>query len=151
MRKSIIPVLTILASMSFFTWQYCGKTPSSLPLPLTGSIRITAIATDQSPIDSIEVNLDDEDYGTLDNPCVLTDIVIGFHGLRIQHGAIAGTTKIVEVLRDQTTHTDFLLTPEGPHQGQIAPPFTSQDINGNTISLENLKGKVVLLLFFEHT
>lgn len=151
MKKSFLTFLVLLSCTSLFTWQYCGKCPLSLPLPFTGSINITALAVDQSRIDSIEINLDDEDYGKWENPRTLTDIVIGLHKLRIQHGASAGTTKTVEVLQDQTTRVNFWLTIEGPHVGQIAPNFTAQDVNGNPIALENLKGKVVLLAFFEHT
>ena len=33
--------------------------------------------------------------------------------------------------------------------GQIAPDFTLTDLNGNSITLSNLKGKAVLLNFWE--
>ncbi len=127
----------------------CGKIPSPLPLPFTGSIRVTAM--DTSSVDSIQIDLNDQQLGLFKNPALLTDVTVGFHKLFVKNETSAGTTKTVEVLQDQTTPAWFWLVSEGPYVGNQAPEFDAQDIQGNSLSLEGLKGKVILLAFFEYT
>ena len=153
MKKSGISFLFILALLGVLFWQYCGKTPSSLPLPYTGSIYITAM--DTAVVASVQIDLDDEYLGEMDNPCLVEDVVIGSHRLRVFTEASAGTTIAnLEVRQDETSRVFFTMDigPEvGPYVGNTAPQFTTQDVNGNKISLEDQKGKVVLLSFFEYT
>jgi hypothetical protein len=149
MKKYIPHILITTLFAGLILWQSCGMGPSPLPLPLTGSIRITAVNLARP--DSFYVILDTVNYGKHENPCLFSDIVIGFHKLFIQTETTAGSTKTVEVLQNQVTAVDFWLESEGPYVGNTAPNFTANDINGNPVSLEGLKGKVVLLALFEHT
>ena len=143
-----ISMVLILFGLTLFV-NRCGKSPSLIPLPYMGSIRITAM--DTSSVDSIQVELDDENLGLFENPALLTDVTVGFHKLFIQNETSAGTTKTVEVFRDLTTAAWFWLVTEGPYVGNQAPAFDVQDIQGQSLSLEGLKGKVILLAFFEYT
>ena len=153
MKKSGLSFLFILTLLGVLFWQYCGKTPSSLPLPYTGSIYITAM--DTAVVDSVQIDLDDEYLGEMENPCLVEDVVIGLHRLHVYNEASAGTTITnLEVLQDETTRMFFTMDigPEvGPYVGNTAPQFTTQNVEGNKISLEDQKGKVVLLVFFEYT
>jgi cytochrome oxidase Cu insertion factor (SCO1/SenC/PrrC family) len=38
-----------------------------------------------------------------------------------------------------------------PDVGKIAPPISLSDLNGNTVSLESLKGKVVIINLWSYT
>ena len=131
--------------------QHCGKQPTSLPAELTGNLQITGFHMDGSLFDSIGINLDDFDHGTMENPATLTDLVIGSHRLFVYSEASSGTTKTVEIREDALTTIDYWLAATGPYVGNVAPSFTATDVGGNQVTSESLRGKVVLLAFFEHT
>lgn len=40
---------------------------------------------------------------------------------------------------------------QSPEVGKIAPSISAPDLNGNTVSLESLKGKVVLINLWSYT
>ena len=147
MKLKII-TLFICGILAYFG---CGKLPTSLPLPFTGSITISARAAGDTAIDSVQVKLDEVDYGTRENPCTLTDVVIGEHQLWIKHENTAPKIQTVEVLRDETTTTTVTLTFQGPYVGNEAPQFSAVDLDETPFSLQEHRGKVVLLAFFEHT
>ena len=107
MKKHIPHILITILFAGLIIWQSCGKGPSPFPLPLTGSIEITA--PNLTRTDSFFVNLDDVNYGEMGNPCLLSDIVIGTHKLFIQTVATAGSTKLVDVYEDQMTTVSFWL------------------------------------------
>jgi len=151
MKIRLLDTLIIGIGLSCFVFTDCGKTPISLPLPYTGSLHIRAEASDESDIDSISVELDDEDFGKHANPYLLTDVIIGTHKIRVKHENTAPKTQTVEILRDETTIATFILTFQGPYVGREAPLFTGQDLEGNSFDLLEHRGKVVLLAFFEHT
>jgi len=125
----------------------CGKRPPSFPQMVVGSLRIAAM--DTTTIDSISVELDDALLGVFTNPNTI-EAIAGFHKLFVFTDVSAGTTRTVEVRKDETTRAVFWLASEGPYIGNIAPLFTVQDVNGQTHAIESLRGHVVLLAFFEH-
>ena len=96
--------------LSCLVFTDCGKMPISLPLPYTGSLHISAEASDNSDIDSIYVELDDQDFGKHANPHFMTDVIIGTHKLRVKHDNTAPKTQTVEIIRDETTMATFELT-----------------------------------------
>jgi hypothetical protein len=149
MKKKLLIFSGVLLIFGIVFWQNCAKGPPNFPTPFTGSLFITAM--DTATIDSFSINLDDMEYGTYENPCLLENIIIGFHKLFVYNSTSSGTTKTVEVRQDAVTNALFWLQSIGPYVGNTAPLFTVHDIEGNTISLENLRGKVVLLALFEHT
>ena len=153
MKNSRIFIPLSLGLVLMFSWQYCGKSPSPLPLPYEGSIHITAM--DTARIDSVQINLDLTDLGEMENPCLLEDVVIGFHRLHVFTEASAGTTIAnLEVRKDEITRIFFTMETGpavGPYVGNEAPQFATQDIQGNPISLQDHQGKVILLAFFEYT
>jgi hypothetical protein len=142
-----LPIAIALATGLAGVW--CGKSPSPLPQVQTGALRV--VAMDTMAVNTIHVNLDDVDLGQQENPARLDQIVIGTHKLFVYTPASAGTTKTVEVKKNSLTTVWFWLATTGPYVGNIAPLFTVQDVTGAELSLEEQKGKVVLLIFFEHT
>jgi hypothetical protein len=138
--------------LSFFVFSIiavrCGKAPGPLPDIQIGSLRITA--TGASRIDSIRVVLDDKDVGRYPNPANLSQIAAGFHKLFLFIGVAATSPQSVEVRRGEITPVAFLFD-AGPYPGNAAPLFAVRDVKGDSISLTKQKGKVVLLIFFEHT
>ena len=130
-------------------WTRCGNGPSPLPQVQTGSLRV--IAMDTLAVSAISVNLDDVDLGERTNPASIEQVVAGTHKLFVYTPASAGTTKTVEVRNNRLTTVWFWLTTTGPYAGNSAPLFTVQDVNGTSLSLVEQRGRVVLLLFFEHT
>ncbi|MBM4162334.1 MAG: hypothetical protein FJ217_14690 [Ignavibacteria bacterium] len=127
----------------------CGDPPAAMPAPSTGSIRI--LAMDTASIRSIYFKLDDVEYGKRPNPYVLDGVVVGLHKLFVYDETSAGVSTMVEVLRNRQSDATVWLLSEGPYVGNMAPNFTAQTITGDTIGLQRLRGKVVLLAFFEHT
>ncbi len=153
MKRSGIFILSSLGLLLALLCQYCGKTPYTLPLPYTGSIHITAL--DTTLVDSLQIDLDLNDLGKMENPCLLEDVVIGLHRLHVFTEASPGTTLTnLEVREDEVTRVLFTMDTGpsvGPYVGNQAPQFTTQDIQDNPISLQDHQGKVILLAFFEYT
>ncbi|HEX9933672.1 MAG TPA: hypothetical protein VGB38_00640 [bacterium] len=127
---------------------HCGKAPGPLPAVQIGSIRITA--TGSSVIDSIRIFLDDRDMGRHKNPATLTSVAAGIHRLFLYIGSTATAPVQVEVKRGETAPVTVVFNP-GPYPGNPALLFAVKDTKGDSISLSEQRGKVVLLLFFEHT
>jgi hypothetical protein len=143
MRKSILPsCFAILLLIG------CGKAPSPLPPVETGSIRISV--QEAAPGDSILPVLDDRDMGKHPNPFLLAQVAVGLHKLSVFMGDIATPPQFVEVRRGETTPVTFNIA-TGPYVGHKAPLFAVQDVKGDSITLSKERGKVVLLIFFEHT
>jgi hypothetical protein len=136
-----------LAVVLLFCFQ-CGKAPGPLPDARIGSVRITASGV--SVIDSVRVVLDDRDMGKYANPVTVSDVTAGIHKLSLVIGGAATPPQPVEVRRGETTPVIFVFS-TGPYPGNPAPLFTVKDVKGDSISLSKQKGKVVLLVFFEHT
>jgi hypothetical protein len=140
--KFILPFLLLLTAF------HCGKTPMSLPSPETGVIQI--VVEGASAGDSIRVVLDDQSVGKFKGQILLSEVVIGSHKLYVFIGAMATPPQTVEVRSGETTPVTFKIT-SGPYVGNKAPLFAVKDVKGDSISLSKQKGKVVLLVFFEHT
>ena len=143
--------LTILVSSVIFGLFFagCGDPPAATPAPSTGSIRI--LAMDTASIRSIYLKLDDVEYGKRPNPYVLDGVVVGLHKLFVYDETNAGVSIMVEVLRNRQSDAAVWLLSEGPYVGNVAPNFIAQSVTGDSIELQRLRGKVLLLAFFEHT
>ena len=131
----------------------CGKTPSGLPGLESGSLMITA--QDTVLTDTILVRLDYDDPAAYGNPCVIDDIIAGFHRLHVYTEAAAGSVfSNVEIADQDTTRIEFTLNSgpvPGAFVGNIAHDFLVQDLNGQPVQLSALQGRVVMLLFIEYT
>lgn len=138
----------ILLSAPVFL-QHCGNPPPVVPAPYTGSIRI--LAMDTATIRSISIVLDDVNYGIHPNPYILEGVLIGTHKLYVADETNAGTSTTVEVFQDRRSEVAMWLLAEGPYVGRTAPKFSVRSIDDQVIDLQQLKGRVVLLAFFEHT
>ncbi len=147
--KALTSGTVFLAFILCFISGGCGKPPASMPDPYTGALNVTVM--DTASVDSVFVKLDDDAPGKHENPTLIENIMIGIHKVFVFNEASAGTTKTVEIFRDRTSDILFWLATTGPYVGNLAPDFSTQDIKGNPVSLSGLKGKVVLLVFFEHT
>ncbi len=141
-------VLACLLAASVFL-QRCGSPPPATPDPVTGSIQVMAM--DTATIRSISFVLDDVKYGLHSNPYILNNVVIGVHKLFVSDESGIGASTIVEVLRERRSDATVWLLSEGPYLGRVAPKFTATSIDNQVIDLQQLRGKVVLLAFFEHT
>jgi hypothetical protein len=139
----------LLLSVSLVLMQHCGSPPPGMPDVSYGSLRIMAM--DTASIRSIYFDLDDVKYGKHPNPFVLDQVVAGTHKLLVYDERNSGSVTAVEVFRDRRTEIKVNLLAEGPYVGGVAPNFTVKSIDDQTLSLEAMKGKVVLLAFFEHT
>jgi len=127
----------------------CGKSPSEVPLPLTGAIKISA-HIDTVAIDSMFVTLDNVDKGLHPNGCMLKDIEAGRHQVVVSKKDtespidFTSTPKLVAVKANETTNVDFALT-------KLAPNFTLKNLDNKDITLESYRDRVVLLVFYSHT
>ena len=148
-EKNIKIIISSSVCLFFLYVWNCGNSPTSIPLPQTGNLKITVM--DTASIDSINVLIDDSNYGNNQNPCTINDLIAGVHKLFVFNSIAACTTKTVEIFKNTTTGVTMWMASEGPYVGNIAPKFSTEDITGDTISLEEQKGRVVLLAFFEHT
>jgi len=129
--------------------QRCGSPPPTMPAPATGSIRI--LAMDTASIRFIWFNLDDVPYGKHPNPTVVGGVVAGIHKLLVFDEQNGGTSTLVEVAENRRAEVSVSLLSEGPYVGKIAPDFSATTIDNQSLSLSGMKGKVVMLAFFEHT
>lgn len=141
-------VLSCLLAASTFL-QRCGSPPPATPDPVTGSMQIMAM--DTATIRRISFELDDVKYGLHPNPYILNNVVIGVHKLFVANDSGMAASTMVEVLPERRSDATVWLLPEGPYVGRMAPRFTATSIDNQVIDLQQLKGKVVLLAFFEHT
>lgn len=129
--------------------QFCGKTPSDAPLPVTGSIRISA-QINTVPVDSFLVMLDNHLQGKQPNNCLLGNVEAGKHQVVVSKKDFqspidfSSIPKLVTVKSNETTDVDLALT-------KFAPNFTLKNLTEQNVTLENYQGKVVLLVFFSHT
>jgi hypothetical protein len=140
---------TALAWMILLLVSGCGDPPVAIPPPQTGSINI--IAMDTATIDSIDVGLDDMPMGRWKNPATLYDIIAGTHLLAVRDRLGFGEDTIVRVADAEQSSVLMRIQTEGPYVGSFAPAFRTKSVTGDTIDLVMLRGKVVLLAFFEHT
>lgn len=147
MRLSHFAGLILLIVCVMMTWE-CGDPPSSTPL-YTGDLRITAAY--KAPLDSINVVLDYTALGRRPNPCTITGLAIGTHRLFVSSEGLPGSSAMVQVLRDRRSDVVLTLRAEAPYVDDVAPDFSARTCKGDSMSLQQLKGKVVLLAFFEHT
>jgi len=127
----------------------CGDPPASTPAPYTGSIRV--LAMDTATIRAIFIDLDDVKLGQHPNPSTLSGIVVGLHKVLVYSELSGGSGTMIEVKRDRVSDVMVWLLAEGPYVGQTAPKFSVRSIDDQLLDLQQLKGKVVLLAFFEHT
>ncbi len=144
-----IPVgLFLVICLALMGWE-CGDPPTSAPPPVTGDLRATAL--DTTVIDSIQVEIDDLPFGMHRNPCTITGIVIGVHRLFVTDRGASSSATMVEVFRGRRSDVMLTLLSQGPYPGQAAPNFAARTITNDSISLQQLRDKIVLLVFFEHT
>lgn len=128
---------------------FCGRSPSDVPLPPKGAIRVSA-RVDTALVDSMFVKLDNVDQGWLPNGCLLSDIIAGRHLITAAKPDpqspidFSSIPKLVTVRAGETTHAALALT-------KLAPNFTLKNLQQQEITLANYQGKVVLLVFFSHT
>jgi len=127
----------------------CGDPPTGLPEPFTGSLTVTAM--DTLVFDSIFVALDDIPQGKLPNPCTLHGVVAGMHKLTVTDSSGARSDTMVTVRRNEVAALLMRLTKIGPFLGNEAPDFTVRTIDDSLFDMHKQRGKVVLLVFFEHT
>jgi hypothetical protein len=127
----------------------CGAPPTAMPDPFTGVLKITAM--DTLIVDSVSVALDDIPQGKKHNPCTLGDVVVGIHKIFVQNPATAGASATVEIFRDRRTDLVLTLLSQGPFIGNVAPVFSVRTIDDSLMEMQKQRGKVVLLVFFEHT
>jgi hypothetical protein len=127
----------------------CGAPPPAMPEVSYGSLRI--LAMDTASIKSINFDLDDVKYGKHSNPYVLEQVVAGTHKLFVYDETLAGTVSTVEVFPARRSEATLLLHGDGPYVGNKAPSFAVTAVDGRTLDLQQLKGTIVLLAFFEHT
>ena len=146
--KKCLPHVVCLAA-ALLLMQNCGTPPPAMPEVSYGSLRIMAM--DTASIRTVYFDLDDVRYGKHPNPYILEQVVAGTHKLFVYDETNAGSVAAVEVVRDRRTDVTVSLMAEGPYVGRIAPKFSAKSIDDQTLALEGLKGKVVLLAFFEHT
>lgn len=106
---------------------------------------------DTASIRSIWFNLDDAPYGKHPNPYVLEGVAAGIHKLLVFDEQNGGTSTMVEVAENRRAEVKVTLLSEGPYVGKIAPKFSATTIDNEGLTLSGMKGKVVLLAFFEHT
>jgi len=147
-RRVHFIVLACLVAMGAFL-QRCGSPPPTMPVPATGSIRI--LAMDTASIRFIWFNLDDVPYGKHPNPYVVEGVIVGIHKLLVFDEQNGGTSTMVEVAETRQAEVRTTLLSEGPYVGKIAPDFSASTIDNQSLALSGMKGKVVMLAFFEHT
>jgi len=146
-EKSIFLLLSLGLVISLML--FCGKSPSDAPLPLTGSIRVSA-HIDTIQVDSMAVILDNVSRGLQPNGSVFEEIEAGKHQVAVSKQDFespidfSSTPRLVTVKANETTEVALALT-------KLAPNFTLKNLNNQEVTLANFQGKVVLLVFFSHT
>lgn len=146
-KRSIILSLNLGLAISLIL--FCGKSPSDAPLPLTGSIKVSA-HIDTIQVDSMVVRLDNVEQGLFPTVCVFDEIEAGKHQVAVSKKDLespidfSSTPRFVTVKANETTDVALALT-------KLAPNFTLKNLNNQEVTLANYQGKVVLLVFFSHT
>jgi hypothetical protein len=125
----------------------CGHAPEPMPPPPTGSLRIAA----QSDLDTVLVSLDDGEKSAWSNPCTLRAVQAGLHKLSVTDSSTARADTMVEVFAQKMTSWNARILRQGPYVGNVTPQLVTQDIDGRPWDLSRQQGKVVMLVFFEHT
>jgi hypothetical protein len=147
LKVQILSLITV--GLIVILIQFCGMTPSDAPLPLTGSLKISA-HIDTVQVDSIFVILDNIPKVLQPNDCIFENIETGKHQVVVSKKDLvspidfASVPKLVTVKANETTDVDLALT-------KLAPNFTLKNLNEQDVTFENYQGKVVLLVFFSHT
>lgn len=129
----------------------CGTPPGAPPEQLRGNVLVTGVLPSDSLPDSIEILIDEVNWGQFANPYLCEGVVAGTHLVEVLAREIAAAETIeysgaqhVAVLPDSTVEQQFSLL-------GLAPDFTLTDIEGDTVSMSALGGKVVMLYFFHST
>lgn len=149
MRKSIIKNILALSLSALLIWISCGNPPEPLPEIYTGSARIAAL--DTLLIDSINISVDGIRLGMFRNPYLFTSLVAGEHKFEVSTKDASADPQIISIQKNRLTRAYFNIETAGPYINRKAPLFSLTDIDGNQVSISDLKGKVILLAFFEHT
>jgi hypothetical protein len=138
----------IFAGMVLFG---CGDPPGAPPGQLRGNLLVTGVLPNDSLPDSIEILMDDAAWGLFANPHLCEGVVAGMHLVEVLAREIANAETIeysgaqqVIVAPDSTVDQQFVLL-------GLAPDFALTDIDGDTVSMSALRGKVVMLYFFHST
>ncbi len=127
----------------------CGDPPVGMPPLQAGSLHV--VAMDTLAVDSIDVGLDEVALGRRKNPTLLEGVVAGTHLLSVRDRSGFGQDTMVLVADNVLSLVLLRIQTEGAYVGSIAPPFRATSVTGDTIDLVKSRGKVVLLVFFEHT
>ena len=147
--RSDLVCAAALAGVILLSVGGCGDPPLPTPPPQTGALQV--IAMDTLVIDSIDVGLDDVPLGRRHNPATLDGIVAGTHLLSVRDRLGFGQDTTVRVASGERSAVLMSIQTEGPYVGSIAPAFRALSVTGDTIDLVKLRGRVVLLVLFEHT
>ena len=146
-------VIGLLACLAFAGMLLfgCGTPPGAPPEPLHGNMLVTGVLPNDSLPDSIEITIDEAPWGLFANPHLCESVVVGMHLVEVLTREIAEAETIeysgaqqVVVAPDSTVAPQFALL-------GLAPDFTLTDIEGDTVSMSALSGKVVMLYFFHST
>lgn len=143
-------IATLLGAVLLLT--NCGDPPASPPTELRGSIEISGIIVpDNIPADSILVILDLDTLGRFANPHTCMDVFAGTHLVEVRAEKVVDSTIVEYLGAEQVTVEPFDTTQVEVSLLGIAPDFTLTDIDGDTVRLASLAGKVALLYFFVST
>lgn len=125
----------------------CGNAPSDPPDPKIGAMKISA-TLEMMLVDSMNVLLDNESIGIKPNPYVLIDLVAGSHLVAVSKDDpmsvvnFSSSPRLVTVTENDTCDVIFALT-------KFAPNFTLKKLkNDESVTLADLQGKAVLLVFY---
>ena len=136
-------LINALPIASFTRTPYSGSSPLSVFFDATASYDPDGVITsyawqfgDESTGEGVSVTHTYESPGTYEARLTITD----------ERGATASTTRSIAVSTSEESDEEI---PEGTQIGQIAPSFTLEDVNGQTVSLLDLRGHVILLDFWK--
>jgi peroxiredoxin len=128
---------------SFTRTPYSGTSPLSVFFDAAASYDPDGVITsytwqfgDESTGEGVSVNHTYEAPGSYDARLTITD----------EHGATASTTRSVTVSTPEESDEGI---PEGTQIGETAPSFTLEDVDGQNVSLLDLRGHVIILDFWK--
>jgi len=131
----------------------CGTPPGSPPEPLRGNLEVAAFTVpDGEYPDSICIALDGDTLGDwFANPHTFSDLFAGTHLVEV---SVLKTIDTVEV--EYSGAAQALIEGDSTQQLEIAmlglaPDFALADFEGDSVWMDSLRGKVVLLYFFAST
>ena len=139
----------IFASIIFF-FGNCGDKPGGLPPVEYGSLKITAVH-DGIETDSVTIELDDRNLGTMENPCLLNEVEAGTHKIFASYNQLNSKSEIISIEKNILAEVTLNLYDYSPYEGFAAPDFSFQDSYGNVTHLAELRGKVVLFFVMDYT